>query len=77
VRLPCRLREARGDRTLREMSELAGVAQPHLSEIERGWRVPRDEWIEGLEAAYGVPVTEFYASRLTVQLEPDGGEARR
>jgi transcriptional regulator with XRE-family HTH domain len=54
LRLLCHLREARGDRTLAEMARASGVANANLSMIETGRMLPRDEWIEGMERAYGL-----------------------
>lgn len=60
MHLRCRLREIRADRTLREIADTSGVAVPTLSLIERGLMLPRDDQVEELENAYGIPLAEWY-----------------
>jgi hypothetical protein len=60
VRVGCRLREIRGKRTLAGISAAAGVPMSALSMIERGRELPRDDWLPGLEQAYGVPRHEWW-----------------
>jgi transcriptional regulator with XRE-family HTH domain len=60
VKLRCHLREARGKRPLREITETSGVQQAYLSQIETGRRLPKDSEIEGLTRAYGIPLDEMY-----------------
>ena len=69
----CHLRALRGERSLRQVAEEAGVNRGLLSEIERGLRLPPDSWIEPLERTYGVPVEQWYDRRtlLVLRLEED------
>lgn len=78
MRVRCRLREIRGDRTLAEIAHISGVHVAELSKIERGIALPRDEWLPGLEHGYGVPHGEWWPAAFTgadgqvlVALEPD------
>ena len=66
--LACRLRALRGERSLRQVAEQAGVNRGLLSEIERGLRLPPDAWIPRLERAYGVPVEQWYDRRTLLVL---------
>ena len=68
MRLRCYLREIRGTRKLTELAEASGVAQPYLSQIERGERVPRDDWLDGIERAYGEPLEDWYHPRVLAAL---------
>lgn len=60
MRLPCLLRDIRGERKLAEIASTAGVNPGELSKIETGQQLPKDKWIPALEAAYGVSVAEWY-----------------
>lgn len=60
MRLRCRLRELRGDRSLRVVAEAAGLNRGLLSEIERGYRLPLDKHLPALERAYGAPASAWY-----------------
>ncbi len=73
MRLACRLRELRAPRSLRDLAEETGLNRGALSRIERGQELPRDEWIETLERAYGAPVEEWFDRRtlLVLVLEDD------
>jgi transcriptional regulator with XRE-family HTH domain len=71
VRLHCRLREFRGGRTLREISDASGVGQPDLSRIERGQQLPADDWLLALEDAYGSPRHEWWPREVLVLLQRD------
>jgi transcriptional regulator with XRE-family HTH domain len=51
VKVLCHLRDARGDRTLAEMSQLSGVLASELSRIENGRLLPADHQLAGLEQA--------------------------
>lgn len=76
MRLTCRLRDYRGDRSLREMAiatEAAGhqVSAGELSRIERGTLLPTDKQTAALEQAYGHPVTAWYdpVALLAIQVD--------
>lgn len=71
MRVACHLRELRGDRTLKQISEVAGVAIAALSTIERGYQLPRDEWLDGLERAYGSPRSAWYPPTVLLALSGD------
>jgi transcriptional regulator with XRE-family HTH domain len=71
VRLSCRLREIRGKRTIAEVASAAGVNEGELSKIERGLALPRDEWLEGLELAYGAARHDWYPPALLLHLQGD------
>lgn len=61
MRVACRLRDLRGDRSLRDIADLVGVSAGLLSEIERGIRFPRDADVPALERTYGAPAAAWYA----------------
>lgn len=71
MRLACHLRGLRGERRLAELARVAGVHEAELSKIERGIALPRDEWVAGLEEAYGAPVHEWYPPALLLHLDRD------
>lgn len=60
MRLRCRLREIRGRRPLKHLADESGVARATLNLIENGRQLPKDEQVEAIERAYGVPLAEFY-----------------
>jgi transcriptional regulator with XRE-family HTH domain len=68
VRLACRLRALRAERSLRTLAEQVGVNRGQLSEIERGVRLPPDELLERLEATIGAPAHEWYAPPVLLAL---------
>lgn len=53
LRRECRLREIRGERPLRELGKITGVAASKLSELERQTRLPEVHELDGLELGYG------------------------
>lgn len=59
------------------MADIADVNHGQLSAIERGRQLPPDDWIEKLEAAYGVPADEWYPRRtlLVLRHEEDDEDA--
>jgi transcriptional regulator with XRE-family HTH domain len=71
VKLQCHLREARGERTLREISTATGVSQPDLSRIERGTLLPADVAVPLLEEAYGIPVTAWFPPQVLLAITGD------
>ena len=76
TRVATRLRELRGDRRLRAVAAELGVSPGLLSEIERGVRLPPDEWIGALERVYGAPLEEWYSAPLAPLLKRDDGSER-
>jgi transcriptional regulator with XRE-family HTH domain len=73
LKLRCKLRSVRGERTLREIATASGVAIPTLSQLERGRLLPRDREIEPLERAYGVPFEAWFSPRTLTAMEEDDG----
>lgn len=71
MRVVCHLRTIRGDRTMVSLARAARVSEADLSRIERGISLPRDEDIEGLERAYGVPITDWYGPTVLLALTGD------
>ena len=54
-----RLRRARGERTLREVSETTGISTSTLSRLESGLRKPTLELLLALTQAYRVPLDDL------------------
>jgi transcriptional regulator with XRE-family HTH domain len=54
-----RLRSARGERTLRQVSDLTGISASTLSRLESGLRKPTLELLLPLSQAYRVPLDEL------------------
>jgi transcriptional regulator with XRE-family HTH domain len=75
VRVVCHLREIRGERRLRAIASSSGVAESSLSKIERGYELPRDEWLAALEHAYGKPRHLWYPPELLIVLQSDEAAA--
>ena len=75
MRVHCSLRTIRGRRRLRELADAAGVNAGTLSAIERGRTLPKDEWVEPLEQAYGQAITEWYPRPVLLALQPDEEDA--
>jgi hypothetical protein len=76
VRVICHLREIRGKRGMREISEAAGddkggFNRGTLSMLERGRMLPKDEWVPRLEHAYGAPVTQWYPAAVLLVIQAD------
>ena len=77
------IREQRaiGELSLRKLSELAGVSNPYLSQIERGLRRPSAEILQQIARALEISAETLYV-RAGILDEPDGridplGEIRR
>jgi transcriptional regulator with XRE-family HTH domain len=68
MRVNCKLRRLRGDRSLRQVAELAGVSAGQLSQIEQGRALPRDRDIARLEEAYGAPAEQWYSRRTLIAI---------
>lgn len=62
MRIACRLREIRAERglSLRDAERMTGIARTDLSKVERGRLLPRDDWLEELEEAYGAEHSTWY-----------------
>lgn len=71
MRLRCKLRTIRGERTLGDISELTGINRGTLSMIELGRLLPKDDQVEALEQAYGAPAHQWYGSRTLLAVEDD------
>ncbi len=77
------IREQRnvGQLSLRKLSEMAGVSNPYLSQIERGLRRPSAEILQQIARALEISSETLYV-RAGILDEPDGevdviGEIRR
>jgi transcriptional regulator with XRE-family HTH domain len=77
MRVACKLRTHRGDRSL-AVIEAATYAAGHnvsggiLSQIERGRTLPTDEQIPVLEQVYGIAFADWYESPyVLIALQPD------
>jgi XRE family transcriptional regulator, regulator of sulfur utilization len=55
------LRQERGQR-LKDVSEIAGISIPYLSDLERGRTNPSLETLQTLAAAYGITVHDLLVS---------------
>ena len=67
------IREQRniGQRALRKLSEMAGVSNPYLSQIERGLRRPSAEILQQIARALEISSETLYV-RAGILDEPDG-----
>ena len=68
------IREQRniGQLSLRKLSEMAGVSNPYLSQIERGLRRPSAEILQQIARALEISSETLYV-RAGILDEPDGG----
>jgi transcriptional regulator with XRE-family HTH domain len=73
VKLPCLLREYRGDESLRSLAARAGISSGTLAQIELGRALPKDTHVPALEAAYGHPAWEWYPPLVLLAIEGDTG----
>lgn len=55
-----RLRELRGDKSAREVSDAVGISESSLLMYERGERNPRDDVKVQLAKYYGVSVADIF-----------------
>jgi len=55
-----RLRELRGSRTIREISDQTGISESALGMYERGERNPRDDVKLKLARVYGVNIADIF-----------------
>jgi transcriptional regulator with XRE-family HTH domain len=74
MHVACHLREIRGDRSLQDIADVAGVNRGALSDIERGFRLPHEDWVERLEEAYGEPPERWYPDFVLLTIERSGEE---
>lgn len=71
LRLRCKLRKIRGERSLAEVADAAGINRANLSLIELGRMIPKDGLIPALEQAYGVEFEGWYSRRTLAVIEED------
>lgn len=71
MRLTCHLRELRGKRTLADLAAASGVAAAHLSQIERGIMLPRDDQLYAIGMAYGAAPTQWYSEIGLLAIQED------
>ncbi|MEZ5101207.1 MAG: helix-turn-helix transcriptional regulator [Thermoleophilia bacterium] len=71
MKLACALREIRGDRSLRDVAETAGVNRGLLSDLERGRRLAPDRIVRALEVAYGQPAHAWYPPEVLLVIQRD------
>jgi len=65
------IREQRGQLSLRKVSEMAGISNPYLSQIERGLRKPSAEILRQIAGALSISAETLYV-RAGILDEPDG-----
>jgi transcriptional regulator with XRE-family HTH domain len=72
-----RIREIRmaNNQKLLNISQITGLSQPFISEIERGIKVPSLETLEKICTALGITLAEFFAD--TREREPLPPEIRQ
>lgn len=71
MRLACSLREIRGERSLRDVADVAGVNRGLLSDLERGRRLAPDRLVRALEQAYGAPPHAWYPPEVLLVIQRD------
>ena len=73
MKVRCYLREIRGRRPLRRIAADTGINRGTLSLVERGRMLPKDDWIERMEEAYGAPFDDWYpaAARRVLELDDE------
>lgn len=71
MRLPCYLRQIRGQRSLSAMAAESGVNKPELSRIEQGIGLPKDRDVAAIEQAYGAPEVDWYPPRVLLAVIGD------
>jgi transcriptional regulator with XRE-family HTH domain len=65
--------QRRRDRlSLRKLSELAGISNPYLSQIERGMRKPSAEILQAIAKALRISAETLYVQAGILEARPDG-----
>ena len=63
--------------SLRKLSELAGISNPYLSQIERGLREPSERVVDAIARSLETSVDALYADAgISIPEEEDAGGAR-
>lgn len=75
MRLPCHLRDIRGDRSLAEIMDAVppktGLSKGLLSQLEHGRWLPTDQQRELLEQAYGAPASLWWPAEILLAIQAD------
>ena len=66
-----------GHLSLRKLSEMAGISNPYLSQIERGLRKPSAEVLQQIAKALRISADQLYVRAGIVSPEPTGGSPER
>ena len=61
--------------SLRKLSELAGISNPYLSQIERGLRKPSAEILQGIARGLRISAETLYVRAGILDASPDGDRA--
>src|SRR5437763_10733083 len=71
------IREQRGVSrlSLRKLSELAGISNPYLSQIERGLRKPSAEILQSIARGLRISAETLYVRAGILDASPDGARA--
>jgi transcriptional regulator with XRE-family HTH domain len=65
--------QRRRDRlSLRKLSELAGISNPYLSQIERGMRKPSAEILQAIAKALQISAETLYVQAGILEARPEG-----
>ncbi len=70
-----RLREARGSRTIAEVSNATGIGETALRNYENGFRVPRDYAKLVLSKYYGISVENLFFTQELHEMSSSEAEA--
>jgi transcriptional regulator with XRE-family HTH domain len=62
--------------TLRQLSEVAGISNPYISQIERGLKKPSAEILQALAKALRISAESLYVRAGILEERTDVGEAR-
>ncbi len=79
MRIHCRIRELRGDESLRDFADRVGMNRGTLSRIETGRGLPSDEEAQRIAEVLGRPLTDLYPpiALLAIELDPEPTPRRR
>src|SRR5436309_7810758 len=61
--------------SLRKLSELAGISNPYLSQIERGLRKPSAEILQSIARGLRISAETLYVRAGILEASPDGDRA--